>query len=130
MTYEIRAFWKRLRQRTQKRDGYKNLRATNIFVKNNFFQLLHEVKTFIEASWTDNIHWNKCFLQLFILKVYKFFLFRERKRQREREKERERELSNSIIRLSKQFHACLFFLRKDFALKKSTKMQNKQLSSS
>ena len=49
-------------------------------------------------------------------------------KERERERERERELSNSIMRLSKQFHACLFFLRKDFALRKTTKMQNKQLS--
>ena len=32
------------------------------------------------------------------------------------------------MRLSGQFQACLFFLRKDFEREKSTKTQNKQFS--
>ena len=58
----------------------KTSEQRNIFVNNNVFQLSHGVKAFVEASCIDNIHTGeKVILQLFILKICEFFLFRESK---------------------------------------------------
>ena len=63
-------------QGAQDDSGWRNLRISINFYKNNVFQLLHEIKKiFIKASCN-----RKSFLQLLLLKVWESFLFRESKK--------------------------------------------------
>ena len=70
---------KYLFHRTQQHGGCKKPQGYDQFVSKIMSSNYHiEQKTFIEASFTNNIHtWEEVFLQLPLSKVCKMFLFRQ-----------------------------------------------------